>query len=285
MYLASSICTRDCTVFAIARVSCVVVKLFTFDACLLAVQKQKSPVYNYIRFVMETVETISKTVAGGDPSQALAGAHQMSLFNQIVYIVLVLEITIYLFITIVPLTFIPISVRKKAISAARAFLNNRQISFFFQFIMLICVLLLSDTIRRLVHLERVSAKHDANPVVDTTGCAALKVFSDKFYAQRNLYLSGFSVFMVLVLHQRLSDIYVKLDLQERNEHLGKEIKKMKIQAARLNDDPIGALSSSAPASNNSTKISTAESTIDAALADALNEKTDLVELRERKKVI
>ncbi|TPX41611.1 hypothetical protein SeLEV6574_g06004 [Synchytrium endobioticum] len=272
MYLASSICTRDCTVFAIARVSCVVVKLFTFDACLLAVQKQKSPVYNYIRFVMETVETISKTVAGGDPSQ-------------IVYIVLVLEITIYLFITIVPLTFIPISVRKKAISAARAFLNNRQISFFFQFIMLICVLLLSDTIRRLVHLERVSAKHDANPVVDTTGCAALKVFSDKFYAQRNLYLSGFSVFMVLVLHQRLSDIYVKLDLQERNEHLGKEIKKMKIQAARLNDDPIGALSSSAPASNNSTKISTAESTIDAALADALNEKTDLVELRERKKVI
>ncbi|KAJ3414689.1 hypothetical protein HDV05_006224 [Chytridiales sp. JEL 0842] len=140
------------------------------------------------------------------------------------------EVSLFL-VSLIPLTFIPVSSRKSMMKYCAKGLKSEFITWSGRFILLLVGFVFIDTLRRLHSLD--SALHDRHehhghnhaesPLED------LQYKTKLFYSQRNMYLSAMSLFMVVVLYRRMKDIYQILQLQEAEETGKVTIKALKDQ--------------------------------------------------------
>ncbi|KAI8821688.1 B-cell receptor-associated protein 31-like-domain-containing protein [Fimicolochytrium jonesii] len=156
----------------------------------------------------------------------------MSLFNQLVYYMLVGELIVYL-LTLVPLSFLPIQTRKNMMNLVSRAARSEPVVWTARIVFFIVAGVFLDTVNRLYRMEvelhstaaaldaaandmmgqNVGAAHHHH-VIDSNPLARLEQKARLFYAQRNLYLSLFAIFMILVDYRRIRDVYLQLSYQE-----------------------------------------------------------------------
>ncbi|KAJ3029842.1 hypothetical protein HK097_005708, partial [Rhizophlyctis rosea] len=188
----------------------------------------------------------------------------MSLFNQLVYYLLIAELSIYL-ATLVPLHFVPVQTRKTLMNRSHALLKHESIIWGGRIILFVTAGVFFDTLNRLYKIDAELHQddhdghhhHHVNAVSGTMGDLQHK--ARLFYAQRNLYLSLFAIFMILVLYRRVKDIYLHLIFQEQTAELTKknrlqkaEIERMTLQVADSLTSSTSATSAKGPAKATST---------------------------------
>ncbi|KAI9008309.1 B-cell receptor-associated protein 31-like-domain-containing protein [Gaertneriomyces semiglobifer] len=124
----------------------------------------------------------------------------MSLFNRLVYYFLWVELAAFL-LTLIPLGFIPLRRRKAFMHAVSNLAKKDAALWIGRLVLFVVGGVFIDTIQRLYRMET-EYKEDPKQMSDTVS-AELQHKVRLFYTQRNLYLSLFSMFMVLVLYRRL----------------------------------------------------------------------------------
>ncbi|KAI8586804.1 B-cell receptor-associated protein 31-like-domain-containing protein [Geranomyces variabilis] len=148
----------------------------------------------------------------------------MSLFNQLVYYLLLAELGLYL-LTLVPLTFIPIPTRKRVMNSIASLSRAEPIIWTARILFFVVAGVFFDTVSRLYRMDVDNLPHlDANGAHFHTDSATTEAQKKArlFYTQRNLYLSLFAIFMILVDYRRVRDVYLQLVFQETiNEQTAK----------------------------------------------------------------
>ncbi|KAI8915284.1 B-cell receptor-associated protein 31-like-domain-containing protein [Powellomyces hirtus] len=144
----------------------------------------------------------------------------MSLFNQLVYYLLIGELILYVS-TLVPLSFVPIPTRKRIMNSISKLTQSEPVVWTARIVFFVVAGVFLDTVSRLYRMENetgvlhkdVAGTHhhhlDNNPLSELQAKARL------FYTQRNLYLSLFAIFMILVDYRRVRDVYLQLTYQEQ----------------------------------------------------------------------
>ncbi|KAJ3353657.1 hypothetical protein HDU83_006566 [Entophlyctis luteolus] len=144
----------------------------------------------------------------------------MSIFNQLTYFVLVVEIAAFL-VLLVPLNFVPVKARKSAMQFGARILGLESVVWVSRIILLVVGAVFADTLMR---LQRLDADLHAKDAHDNdhhhhydTPLEELQFKSKLFYSQRNMYLSLMSLFMTIVLYRRVKDLYLILSLQDAQD--------------------------------------------------------------------
>ncbi|KAJ3183571.1 hypothetical protein HDU85_002000 [Gaertneriomyces sp. JEL0708] len=127
------------------------------------------------------------------------------------YYFLWVELAAFL-LTLIPLGFIPLRRRKAFMHAVSNLAKKDAALWIGRLVLFVVGGVFIDTIQRLYRMET-EYKEDPKQMSDTVS-AELQHKVRLFYTQRNLYLSLFSMFMVLVLYRRVSDLYLQLVYQE-----------------------------------------------------------------------
>ncbi|KAI8805540.1 B-cell receptor-associated protein 31-like-domain-containing protein [Cladochytrium replicatum] len=146
----------------------------------------------------------------------------MALYIRLIYYSLITEVVIYL-LTLIPLTFIPLRFRRTSLDTAGKLVAHPLFQRGAQVLLFVVALTFADTLLRLYNMEvEFHGAHDEAGAGDKhkhthteTAYEDLAHKSKKFYAHRNLYLSLFTLFMVLVLYRRFNDLYIQVTLEER----------------------------------------------------------------------
>ncbi|KAJ3156243.1 hypothetical protein HDU86_004007 [Geranomyces michiganensis] len=148
----------------------------------------------------------------------------MSLFNQLVYYLLLAELGLYL-LTLVPLTFVPIPTRKRIMHSIASLSRAEPIVWTARILFFVVAGVFFDTVTRLYRMDTDNLPHlDVNGAHYHTDSATTEAQKKArlFYTQRNLYLSLFAIFMILVDYRRVRDVYLQLVFQETiNEQTSK----------------------------------------------------------------
>ncbi|KAJ3298086.1 hypothetical protein HK104_011199 [Borealophlyctis nickersoniae] len=181
----------------------------------------------------------------------------MSLFNQLVYFMLIGELSVFL-LSLIPLHFIPLSTRKTLMNKVHRLLNHESVLWGSRIIVLIVFVVFADTVNRLYKISQEIHSHDHDGVHHHAQHGTLAdiqyksrlALGSQFYAQRNLYLSLFAIIMILVVYRRMKDIYIHLLLQEQITEQTNKIRILKAEvekmALRLADAEHGAGTITAP---------------------------------------
>ncbi|KAI9348755.1 hypothetical protein DFJ73DRAFT_427830 [Zopfochytrium polystomum] len=170
--------------------------------------KKMPPNFNaqYYMRKMKSILTSMKT---------LGQLRTMSLFDQIAFLVLVAEISLYL-ASLVPLTFLPVRVRTASLNYGAKFFQLETVKWLTRLLLIIDSGVLADTTVRLTLLEL--SLHDAHGQhvggVSEGGLEDIQFKNRLFYSQRNLFLSIMSLFMFIVVVRRMKDVYALLQSQE-----------------------------------------------------------------------
>ena len=139
----------------------------------------------------------------------------MSIFNQLTFSTLFIEIVFYVFL------MFPISnfIRKKLLKFINFLLKNQQFQWLMRILLFICFAVFFDTFKKLLKISHEQQEFNKNKNNSQIHFDLLQFKVNLFYSHRNLYLSLFSLFMVLVLYQRIKDISFIMKLQEELEGL------------------------------------------------------------------
>ncbi|KND02925.1 hypothetical protein, variant [Spizellomyces punctatus DAOM BR117] len=156
----------------------------------------------------------------------------MSLFNQLVYYMLLTELTFYL-LTLIPLSFIPIPTRKRIMNSISTLARKDPIVWTARVIFLVMALVFWDTVTRLYRMETEVHPKEEGHHSHLDPMADLQQKARRFYTQRNLYLSLFAIFMILVDYRRVKDLYLQLVYQEEIVDLKKKIRMVSGQVETL----------------------------------------------------
>ncbi|KAI9106174.1 B-cell receptor-associated protein 31-like-domain-containing protein [Phlyctochytrium arcticum] len=184
----------------------------------------------------------------------------MSLFNQIVYYLLLAELAFFV-VSLVPLTFIPIATRRRLMDRVSALATKQPVVWAARILFFVVTLVFCDTLNRLYKMESEYTKeeqiaHPGHPTRDAL--ADLQQKARRFYTQRNLYLSLFAMLMVLVNYFRMKDLYVQLLYQQQIADLKNNVRLMKQQVEVLTRASVRDSSSSKIAPKPTTTAATAE---------------------------
>ncbi|RKP03785.1 hypothetical protein CXG81DRAFT_23620 [Caulochytrium protostelioides] len=146
----------------------------------------------------------------------------MALFNLLVFYTLCAEVSVF-FLTLVPNEFIPLHYRIATHRAIRRWMANDRVVWIGRMLLLLAGGLFLDTLLRLSRLDAELHHHSFSPAAaghaghaaGTVGTTAavddLHTKVAKFYAHRNLYLSSFTLVMVIVLWRRFGDMLAILE--------------------------------------------------------------------------
>ncbi|KAI9204196.1 B-cell receptor-associated protein 31-like-domain-containing protein [Polychytrium aggregatum] len=141
----------------------------------------------------------------------------MSLFNHLIYYALISEIVIFILL-LVPLNFVPLKTRKYIFETVSQIVQHEYIVWAGRLFLVIVGGVFVDTINRLYRLEHDHAHNHDHSAHEHNALAREAYYDEKIkklYNQRNMYMSLFSLFMVLVLYRRLKDIYEHILNQQR----------------------------------------------------------------------
>ncbi|KAJ3158670.1 hypothetical protein HDU86_002635 [Geranomyces michiganensis] len=190
----------------------------------------------------------------------------MSLFNQLVYYLLLAELGLYL-LTLVPLTFVPIPTRKRIMNSIASLSRAEPIVWTARVVFFVVAGVFFDTVTRLYRMDT-----DNLPQLDVNGAhyhadSAVSEAQKKarlFYTQRNLYLSLFAIFMILVNYCRVRDVYLQLVFQET---INEQTSKVRILTKQI--ETMAGVPAAPTAKVSATAAKGIEKAAEAAAADAV----------------
>ncbi|KAJ3391408.1 hypothetical protein HDU92_009068 [Lobulomyces angularis] len=152
----------------------------------------------------------------------------MAIVNVITYYALMSEMLLFV-LTLIPLSFISTSFRKRFMERTSTLFFNDYILWLGRILLFIVTTVLVDTLIRLRKMDqdiRTGKNIGKNGQIHDalTEC---QVKSKLFYSHRNMYMSLFALFMVLVLYVRMREIYSSLVKQEELDLLNSNFQKAK----------------------------------------------------------
>ncbi|CCE83263.1 Piso0_003835 [Millerozyma farinosa CBS 7064] len=165
----------------------------------------------------------------------------MALYYNLVFGLLVIEVG---FFTVLSLPF-PRQVRRKVLSTASAPFRNEQFQIAIKCILGFVLVLFIDSVNRLVAVTReLQSKPSESKVTGIINDRA-EVQARRFYAQRNMYLCGFTLFLTLILMRTYSLVGEliltkdKLDNAKANKEYNddsEEVKRLKEELEAKNEN-------------------------------------------------
>ena len=142
----------------------------------------------------------------------------MTLFNQLTFFALIAEIVIFV-ASLLPTRFISAKKRTEAFDVLSKLSMNEHVQWTSKIILFIILGVFVDTVMRLMRLESDSKDEHSFHQSSESAFVELQHKSKRFYAQRNLYLSSFTLFMMLVLYVRFTELYHSASMQMELEAL------------------------------------------------------------------
>lgn len=139
----------------------------------------------------------------------------MTLYYSIVFALLVAEMVSFLLL-VSPL---PASFRHKIVSALRANPLVSQISLALKFTFVFILVLFIDSVNRVWRVQEEMERSKANALAQSLQGDRSDILARKFYAQRNMYLCGFTLFLSLILNRTYS-LIEKLSIREQESKDG-----------------------------------------------------------------
>ncbi|KAJ8324586.1 protein localization to endoplasmic reticulum exit site [Batrachochytrium dendrobatidis] len=139
----------------------------------------------------------------------------MSLFNKLTYYVLWIEVLFYL-LSLIPLSFIAAKTRKDAMNWFGKISSNEYAVWTARIALLIISGVFADNVLRLFKLESEThdhGHHHNHHSGSSEYTMELQSKYQRFYSQRNVYMSAFTLFMILVLYRRFMDVYRIIQLE------------------------------------------------------------------------
>ncbi|KAH6560704.1 hypothetical protein BASA62_010314 [Batrachochytrium salamandrivorans] len=133
----------------------------------------------------------------------------MSLFNKLTYYMLWVEVALYL-ASLLPLSFLTAKTRRDGMNWIVKITSNEYAIWTCRIILMIIAGVFADNVLRLLRLD--GENHDSNAHHHNHHSGAefaydLQSKYQRFYSQRNVYMSAFTLFMILVLYRRFLDMY------------------------------------------------------------------------------
>lgn len=165
----------------------------------------------------------------------------MALYYNLVFGLLVIEVG---FFTVLSLPF-PRQVRRKVLSTASAPFRNEQFQIAIKCILGFVLVLFIDSVNRLVAVTRELQSKPSELKVTGIINDRAEVQARRFYAQRNMYLCGFTLFLTLILMRTYSLVGEliltkdKLDNAKANKEYNddsEEVKRLKEELEAKNEN-------------------------------------------------
>ncbi|EEQ36017.1 putative endoplasmic reticulum transmembrane protein [Clavispora lusitaniae] len=162
----------------------------------------------------------------------------MALYYNLVFGLLVIEMT---FFGVLSLPF-PRNIRRKVLLTASAPFRSEQVQIAIRCIFGFVLVLFIDSVNR---VYSVSAELHASAPQNAVGAVVndrSEIQSRRFYAQRNMYLCGFTLFLTLILTRTYSlvtelvDTKDKLDDYKKNSELSGESTTDSVEVAKLKQE-------------------------------------------------
>lgn len=165
----------------------------------------------------------------------------MALYYNLVFGLLVIEVG---FFTVLSLPF-PRRVRRKVLATASAPFRNEQVQIAIKCILGFVLVLFIDSVNRLVAVTRELQSKPSELKVTGIINDRAEVQARRFYAQRNMYLCGFTLFLTLILMRTYSLVGEliltkdKLDNAKANKEYNddsEEVKRLKEELEAKNEN-------------------------------------------------
>lgn len=165
----------------------------------------------------------------------------MALYYNLVFGLLVIEVG---FFTVLSLPF-PRQVRRKVLATASAPFRNEQVQIAIKCILGFVLVLFIDSVNRLVAVTRELQSTPSELKVTGIINDRAEVQARRFYAQRNMYLCGFTLFLTLILMRTYSLVGEliltkdKLDNAKANKEYNddsEEVKRLKEELEAKNEN-------------------------------------------------
>lgn len=137
----------------------------------------------------------------------------MALYYNLVFSLLVTEMALFTILSL-PL---PSKIRKPLITTVSTPFKSKEFNVALKCILAFVLLLFIDSVNRVNHINE-ELKSLTTPGAGATQSALLsdrsEILARKFYAQRNLYLTGFTLFLTLIVSRTYSLVAELLTLKE-----------------------------------------------------------------------
>lgn len=158
----------------------------------------------------------------------------MALYYNLVFGLLVIEVG---FFTVLSLPF-PRQVRRKVLATASAPFRNEQVQIAIKCILGFVLVLFIDSVNRLVAVTRELQSKPSELKVSGIINDRSEVQARRFYAQRNMYLCGFTLFLTLILMRTYSLVGELILTKDRldNAKANKEYNDDSEQVKRLKEE-------------------------------------------------
>lgn len=146
----------------------------------------------------------------------------MAIYYSIVFALLVVEMVLFALLT-VPL---PVSVRRPLLRTISTPFHNKEVNIAIKCILVFILILFVDSVNRTMSLEEELRGFNSKLNTNIISTDRSDILARKFYSQRNLYLTGFTLFLTLILTRTYDLVHEYLSLKDShgaNEKLLREL--------------------------------------------------------------
>lgn len=135
----------------------------------------------------------------------------MTLYYSLVFLLLVAEMTLFLFL-IIPL---PFKIRRKMFTFISESPLIAKLQYGLKITFIFILILFIDSVNRVYRVQLELAESNKQQGASVLGHERMEVQARKFYSQRNMYLCGFTLFLSLILNRTYTMILDILRLEEK----------------------------------------------------------------------
>ncbi|TFK72375.1 endoplasmic reticulum protein [Pluteus cervinus] len=143
----------------------------------------------------------------------------MTVYYHLTFLLLASEMVTFC-VLVFPL---PYGVRKRILRGLAGNFIVAKVAYALKISFIFVAILFVDAVQRMLRIDAELQASRTNPQPVHDARAESNVAARKFYAQRNVYLTGFCLFLSLVLTRTLQIMHNLVDVQEENSKLKKQV--------------------------------------------------------------